>query len=82
MKTMDFSDFIERYNAGEMSESETQWFLKEIEGNQNSRNEVELRKKTDEILKNQDVISLRSKLAGILKINAGRPSFITSASHI
>jgi TolA-binding protein len=65
MKTIDFSDFIERYNAGEMSESETQWFLKEIEGNQKLRDEVELRKKTDQILKNRDVISLRSKLAGI-----------------
>jgi hypothetical protein len=28
MKTIDFSYFIERYNAGEMSEAEKQWFQK------------------------------------------------------
>ena len=38
MKTIDFSYFIERYNAGEMSESEKQWFLKELEGNEKLRN--------------------------------------------
>jgi tetratricopeptide (TPR) repeat protein len=67
MKTVDFSYFIERYNAGEMSEVEKQWFLKELEGNQKLRDEVNLRKRTDEILKNQDVMSLRTKLANIEK---------------
>ena len=67
MKTIDFSYFIERYNAGEMSETEKQWFLKEIEGNENLRNEVNLRKHTDEILKNQNVMSLRNKLSEIEK---------------
>ena len=65
MKTIDFSYFIERYNAGEMSESEKQWFLKELEGNEKLRNEVFLRKRTDEILKNQNVMSLRNKLSEI-----------------
>jgi tetratricopeptide (TPR) repeat protein len=65
MKTVDFSYFIERYNAGEMSESEKQWFLKELEGNEKLRNEVNLRKRTDEILKNQNVMSLRNKLSEI-----------------
>jgi tetratricopeptide (TPR) repeat protein len=65
MKTIDFSYFIERYNAGEMSEAEKQWFQKELEGNDKLRNEVHLRKRTDEILKNQNVISLRSKLSQI-----------------
>jgi tetratricopeptide (TPR) repeat protein len=65
MKTIDFSYFIERYNAGEMSESEKQWFLKELEGNEKLRNEVNLRKRTDEILKNQNVMSLRNKLSEI-----------------
>ena len=62
MKTIDFSYFIERYNAGEMSEAEKLWFQKELEGNEKLRNEVNLRKRTDNILKNQDVISLRNKL--------------------
>ena len=65
MKTVDFSYFVERYNAGEMSESEKQWFLKELEGNEKLRNEVNLRKRTDEILKNQNVMSLRNKLCEI-----------------
>jgi tetratricopeptide (TPR) repeat protein len=67
MKTIDFSYFIERYNAGEMSDTEKQWFLKELEGNEKLRTEVELRRRTDEILKNQDVMSLRNKLSQIEK---------------
>jgi tetratricopeptide (TPR) repeat protein len=65
MKTIDFSYFIERYNAGEMSETEKQWFEKELEGNEKLRTEVELRKKTDDILRQKNVMSLRSKLVEI-----------------
>jgi len=67
MKTVDFSYYIERYNTGEMSESEKQWFLKELEGNEKLRAEVILRKETDYILKNQNVMSLRNKLSEIEK---------------
>ena len=72
MKTNDFSYFIERYNAHEMSEAEKLWFNKELEGNEKLRKEVMLRKQTDEILKNEDIISLRSKLAGIEKMRAAK----------
>jgi TolA-binding protein len=65
MKTIDFSYFIERYNAGEMNEAEREWFQKELDGNEKLRNEVDLRKETDDILKNQDIIKLRNKLADI-----------------
>jgi tetratricopeptide (TPR) repeat protein len=65
MKTIDFSYFIERYNSGEMSDTEKQWFLKELEANDKLRNEVDLRRRTDEILKKQNVISLRNKLSEI-----------------
>jgi tetratricopeptide (TPR) repeat protein len=65
MKTIDFSYYIERYNCGEMSESEKTWFEKELVGNEKLRDEVQLRKKTDNILRNQDVLSLRSKLSRI-----------------
>lgn len=65
MKTIDFSYFIERYNAGEMSQTEKEWFRKELEGNEKLRHEVNLRKRTDDILKNKDVLTLRSKLAAI-----------------
>jgi TolA-binding protein len=70
MKTIDFSYFIERFNAGEMSETEKQWFLKELEGNEKLRHEVSLRKQTDEILKKKDVMSLRNKLSEIEKQRA------------
>lgn len=65
MKTIDFSYFIERYNAGEMNEAEKLWFQKELEGNAKLREEVDLRKKTDMVLKNQMVIQLRNKLSEI-----------------
>jgi tetratricopeptide (TPR) repeat protein len=70
MKTIDFSYIIERFNAGEMSDTEKQWFQKELEGNENLRHEVSLRKQTDEILKKKDVMSLRNKLSEIEKQRA------------
>ena len=62
MKTIDFSYFIERYNAGEMDDAEKQWFTKELKDNEKLRKEVELRRVTDTILKNQDQMNLRNKL--------------------
>jgi tetratricopeptide (TPR) repeat protein len=70
MKPNDFSYFIERYNAGEMSLAEDLWFQKELAGNIKLQDEVNLRKQTDEILGNQDIMSLRNKLAGIEKKRA------------
>jgi tetratricopeptide (TPR) repeat protein len=67
MKTIDFSHFIERYIAGEMGEDEKLWFKRELEGNENLRKEVDLRKKTDLVLKNQNIIGLRNKLSEIEK---------------
>ena len=67
MKTIDFSYFIERYNAREMSDTEKEWFEKELEGNANLKNEVNLRKRTDEVLMSQSIISLRDKLSKIEK---------------
>jgi TolA-binding protein len=85
MKTIDFSYFIERFNAGEMSETEKQWFLKELEGNEKLRKEVSLRKHADEILKNQNVISLRNKLSQIehqRKVTASPAKNIKKSSYI
>jgi tetratricopeptide (TPR) repeat protein len=67
MKTIDFSHFIEKYLSGEMGEDEKKWFEKELEGNINLRSEVNLRKKTDQILKDQNIVSLRNKLSAIEK---------------
>jgi len=67
MKTIDFSYFIERYNAGEMDEAEKEWFRKELQKNEKLRLEVELRSRTDAVLKNQDLMKLRNKLNAIEK---------------
>lgn len=72
MKTIDFSYFIERYIAGEMSDAEKFWFEKELEGDENLRREVLIRRQTDEVLDNKQVISLRNKLSEIEKIRAGK----------
>ncbi len=73
MKTIDFSYFIERYNAGEMNTEENKWFEKELEGNEKLRREVELRKKTEAILKDSDVMALRNKLNSIEKKRMEQP---------
>lgn len=67
MKTIDFSYFIERYNAGEMDEAEKEWFRKELQKNEKLRREVELRSRTDDVLRNQDLMKLRNKLNAIEK---------------
>ena len=90
MKTIDFSYFIESYNAGDMSDAEKQWFRKELDGNEKLLNEVNLRKRTDEVLKNQNIISLRNKLSGIEKRreanipvrNSKKPAYLNYAAVI
>jgi tetratricopeptide (TPR) repeat protein len=67
MKTIDFSYFIERYNAGEMDNAEKKWFIKELAVNEKLRKEVELRRRTDTVLKDMDIMNLRSKLSAIEK---------------
>lgn len=67
MKTIDFSHFIERYIAGEMSSDEREWFERELLGNDSLRTEVDLRRKAELVLKDQAVISLRNKLTDIEK---------------
>jgi len=70
MKTIDFSYFIERYLAGEMDQAEKDWFIKELEGNKDLRKEVDLRRRTDSVLQNQNILNLRSRLAAIEKQRA------------
>lgn len=67
MKTIDFSYFIERYISGEMSTSEKEWFLKELDGNEKLCTELHLRQHTEDVLKGKDIISLRNRLNGIEK---------------
>jgi tetratricopeptide (TPR) repeat protein len=67
MKTIDFSYFIERYNASEMDQAEIKWFEKELSGNESLRKEVLLRRKADQMLVKHDLLSLRNKLSSIEK---------------
>jgi tetratricopeptide (TPR) repeat protein len=67
MKTIDYSYFIERYNAGEMDLVEKSWFEKELDGNESLQKELMLRKKIDNALINHDLINLRNKLAVLEK---------------
>jgi TolA-binding protein len=73
MKTIDYSYFIESYIAGEMSASEEVWFKKELQGNESLQKEVQLRKRTDSILRKNEVISLRNKLVSIEKMRQENP---------
>jgi TolA-binding protein len=65
LKTIDYSYFIERYNAGEMDETQKSWFLKELDGNESLQKEVMLRRKTDQLLQRKDIQDLRAKLNDI-----------------
>ena len=65
MKAKDYSYFIERYNSGDMTETEKQWFIREMENNRELVREIEFRRRTDEILQKKDSMQLRSKLAFI-----------------
>ncbi len=71
-KPIDFSYFIERYISGEMNEAELTWFRKEMDGNEELRREVELRKKADMVLQNHNVIQLRNKLTNIERKRAAQ----------
>jgi tetratricopeptide (TPR) repeat protein len=90
MKKNDFSYFIERYVAGDMNDAEKIWFEKELEGNQKLRYEVNLSKRTDEVLKNKNISTLRSKLSEIeksrevyLPVNKSkRPVYMTLAAVV
>ncbi len=67
MKTIDYSYFIERYNAGEMNDKEVSWFELELKDNPLLQKELILRKKTDALLGKPEIINLRRKLATIEK---------------
>jgi tetratricopeptide (TPR) repeat protein len=82
MKTIDFSYFIERYNAGEMNEAEKTWFHRELDGNAKLREEVTLRKKTDLALKSYEAILLRNKLTEIEKRRAEKIPVKSQRKHI
>ena len=62
MENFEFTRFIERYLDNKMESSEKRWFEKEMEGNLWLRKELELRRKSNEIVSNFDAVNLRKKL--------------------
>lgn len=59
---LEYTVFIERYLMGEMSPEELNWFEKELDGNTNLRNEVELHKKVNSVLSDSEMIDLKNQL--------------------
>lgn len=59
---LEYTVFIERYLRGEMIPDELNWFEKEIEGNQQLRSEIELHKKIDLVLTDNELIELKNQL--------------------
>ena len=72
MKELNFPNLIESYLAGEMGDSDKLKFEHKLNGDRDLSNEVKLRRDTDKILENMDVISLRNKLSAIEKSKNNR----------
>ncbi|MBN1116970.1 MAG: hypothetical protein JXA77_07195 [Bacteroidales bacterium] len=64
-KDFDYTGYIERYVCGVMSPEEKLWFEKEIEGNQGLNREIELFKRLDDVLADQETIELKKQLEQI-----------------
>jgi len=82
MKAIDYSYFIEKYIAGEMTPKERLWFEKELEDNDSLKREIELRRKTDQALTRYDIINLRNKLSNIEKARKERETIKISQKKL
>jgi hypothetical protein len=67
MEKISLSYSIERYIAGDMSDSEKEWFEAKLNEDESLRHEVKVRRRTDEILEDRNVQSLKNKLSAIEK---------------
>lgn len=65
MKTINVNNTIENFLGGTAGRAEAEWLNDEMKKNPALVREVNLRRKTDEILANREVIDLRAKLAVI-----------------
>lgn len=59
---IDYVKFIERYLQGEMSREEIAWFEKELEGNENLKQELNLRKQVNDVLADKDMMDFKLQL--------------------
>ena len=85
MKTNDVNEVIENWLGGHADRSAQDWLIDEMKKDAALAREVTLRKKTDEILSDREVINLRHKLTAIemRRRNAGtvRRTVIRSAKY-
>ncbi len=65
MKTINVNNTIENVLAGTAGKAEAAWLNEEMRGNPALAREMKLRRKTDEIMVNRDIIDLRAKLGVI-----------------
>ncbi|MBE0673294.1 MAG: tetratricopeptide repeat protein [Bacteroidales bacterium] len=82
MKTIDFNYFVERYVSGEMEPEEKRWFEKELSGDPTLVREVSLRRKTNEILMNGDILELRKKMSVISRDHSRKTSVISLRNRV
>lgn len=62
MKKIEFTRFIERYLDGTMHSAEKEWFEAELQGNPGLKKELELRRKVNKYIDNQDAMAFRQSL--------------------
>jgi len=67
MKTIDLNYFLERYLSEEMDQAEKNWFEKELDGNDELKKELALRRRTESVLREVDILDLRAKLNAVEK---------------
>jgi len=65
MKTININDTIENYLNGSAGKAEETWLLGEMHDNKDLAREVELRRRTNQILADKSTIQLRGKLNAI-----------------
>ena len=65
MKTKDVNNAIENWLGGNADRSSQDWLLNEMKNDPALAREVNLRRKTDEILADRDIINLRHKLTAV-----------------
>jgi hypothetical protein len=59
---IDFSYYIERYLDGEMSAEEQHWFTSELKGNPSLKQELELRERLNEAIRETEILDFRKQL--------------------
>ena len=65
MKTININDTIENYLSGSAGKAEERWLLGEMNDNPALAREVELRRRTNQILADRSILELRGKLNAV-----------------